>query len=103
MMNSYWAILLDVTDDNDIIRYGYTFRDRNMREAKLHAVDVCGRTCVKWSRHPEEHSALECLFATMKTSGNYSPKSYLQRHGQLFLRNCVAPCVLPIKFGLQAK
>ena len=43
MMNSYWAILLDVTDDNDIITYGYTFRDRNMREAKLHAVDVCRR------------------------------------------------------------
>ena len=42
-MNSYWAILLDVTDDNDIITYGYTFRDRNMREAKLHAVEVCRR------------------------------------------------------------
>ena len=42
-MNSYWAILLDVTDDNDIITYGYTFRDKNMREAKLHAVDVCRR------------------------------------------------------------
>ena len=43
MMNSYWAILIDVTDDNDIITYGYTFRDKNMREAKLHAVDVCRR------------------------------------------------------------
>jgi hypothetical protein len=42
-MNSYWAILLDVTDDNDIITYGYTFRGKNMREAKLHAVDVCRR------------------------------------------------------------
>lgn len=41
MMNSYWAILIDITGDNDIITYGYTFRDRNMREAKLHAVEVC--------------------------------------------------------------
>jgi len=41
MMNSYWAMLLDVTKDNDTITYGYTFRDRNMREAKLHAIEVC--------------------------------------------------------------
>lgn len=41
MLNSYWAILLDVTDANEIITYGYTFRDKNMREAKLHAVEVC--------------------------------------------------------------
>ena len=41
MMNSYWAILIDVTDTNEIITYGYTFRDKNMREAKLHAVEVC--------------------------------------------------------------
>jgi hypothetical protein len=41
MMNSYWALLIDVTDDNDIITYGYTFRDKNMREAKLHALQVC--------------------------------------------------------------
>ena len=41
MMNSYWAIMIDVTGDNDVITYGYTFRDKNMREAKLHALEVC--------------------------------------------------------------
>ena len=40
MMNSYWAILIDITDDNDLITYGYTFRDKNIREARLHATDV---------------------------------------------------------------
>lgn len=40
-MNSYYALMLDVTDDNSLIRYGYTFKDKNMREAKLHAIDVC--------------------------------------------------------------
>jgi hypothetical protein len=64
MMNSYWAILLDVTDDNDIITYGYTFRDRNMREAKLHAVDVCRRLGIiplpdVWRISHAEHVRLE--------------------------------------------
>ena len=40
MLNSYYAELLDVTDDNRIIRYGYTFKDKNMREAKLHATNI---------------------------------------------------------------
>lgn len=40
MMNSYYAEIIDI-DGNDIIRYGYTFRDKNMREAKLHATEVC--------------------------------------------------------------
>ena len=64
MMNSYWAILLDVTDDNDIITYGYTFRDKNMREAKLHAVDVCRRLGIVplpdvWRISRAEHVRLE--------------------------------------------
>ena len=41
MMNSYWAIMIDITGKNDTITYGYTFRDKNMREAKLHALEVC--------------------------------------------------------------
>ena len=41
MLNSYYAEIMDIQSDNEIVRYGYTFRDRNMREAKLHAVDVC--------------------------------------------------------------
>ena len=41
MLNSYYAELLDVTDGNDLIVYGYTFRDKNMREAKIHALHVC--------------------------------------------------------------
>lgn len=40
MLNSYYAELIDVTNANEVIVYGYTFRDKNMREAKLHAVDV---------------------------------------------------------------
>lgn len=40
MLNSYYAEIIDIVG-NDIIRYGYTFRDKNMREAKLHAVEVC--------------------------------------------------------------
>ena len=64
MMNSYWAMLLDVTKDNDIIAYGYTFRDKNMREAKLHAVDVCRQMgCVPlpdvWRISHAKHVELE--------------------------------------------
>lgn len=40
MLNSYYAEIIDVVG-NDIIRYGYTFKDKNMREAKLHAIEVC--------------------------------------------------------------
>lgn len=40
MLNSYYAEIMDI-NGNEIIRYGYAFRDRNMREAKLHAVEVC--------------------------------------------------------------
>lgn len=40
MLNSYYAELLDITADNDIILYGYTFKDKNIREARLHARDV---------------------------------------------------------------
>lgn len=41
MMNSYYAEIMDITEDNGVLRYGYTFRDKNIREAKLHAVEVC--------------------------------------------------------------
>lgn len=40
MLNSYYAELIDVTNVNEVIVYGYTFRDKNMREAKLHATEV---------------------------------------------------------------
>ena len=39
-MNRYYAELLDVTKENDIILYGYAFTGRDIREAKLHAIDV---------------------------------------------------------------
>jgi len=39
-MNKYYAELLDITDENNIILYGYAFTGRNIREAKLHALDV---------------------------------------------------------------
>ena len=39
-MNKYYAELLDVTEGNDIILYGYAFTGKDIREAKLHAIDV---------------------------------------------------------------
>lgn len=40
IMNKYYAELLDVTKENDIIRYGYAFMGEDIREAKLHALEV---------------------------------------------------------------
>lgn len=40
IMNKYYAELLDVTKENDIILYGYAFTGKDIREAKLHATDV---------------------------------------------------------------
>lgn len=40
MLNSYFAEIMDITDRNEIIVYGYTFRAKNMREANLHALEV---------------------------------------------------------------
>lgn len=40
MLNSYYAEIMDVTDSNELFMYGYTFRAANMREAKLHALEV---------------------------------------------------------------
>lgn len=39
-MNRYYAELLDVTDDNEIIRYGYAFMAKNIFDAKMHALQV---------------------------------------------------------------
>lgn len=41
MVKYYWAVMLDVTDKNDLVTYGYAFRANNMREAKLHAISEC--------------------------------------------------------------
>lgn len=40
MLNSYYAEILDVTEADEVVLYGYTFRDKNIREAKLHAAEV---------------------------------------------------------------
>lgn len=40
-MRRYYAELLDITDQNDIILYGYAFSDRNILSAKIHATQVC--------------------------------------------------------------
>ena len=39
-MNSYYAELRDITKDNDLILYGYTFREENMAKATIHCRDV---------------------------------------------------------------
>lgn len=63
MLNSYYALLLDSTKENRLIRYGYTFKDKNMREAKLHALDVCRQMeivplPIVWRISHEEHVRL---------------------------------------------
>lgn len=71
MLNSYYAELLDVTDGNDIIVYGYTFRDKNMREAKLHAVEVSRQMQILplpsvWRISLEQHQRLAKDYAIPK-------------------------------------
>lgn len=42
MLNSYYAQMFSGERQYDQpICYGYTFRDKNMREAKLHVVELC--------------------------------------------------------------
>jgi hypothetical protein len=43
-MNSYYALMLDVTDDNRLIRYGYTFKEKDIFHARLHAREVAIET-----------------------------------------------------------
>ncbi len=40
MLNSYYAEILDAPPNSGLISYGYTFRAKNIREAKLHALEV---------------------------------------------------------------
>lgn len=38
-LNNYYAELLDVVG-NDIFLYGYVFKDKSIRDARLHALEV---------------------------------------------------------------
>ena len=44
MPNSYWAEILDVDDSDEVIVYGYTFQDKNICDAYLHATEVSRNT-----------------------------------------------------------
>lgn len=41
MLNSYFTEFSEVLKDGTVVRYSYTFKDKDMRHAKLHVVDVC--------------------------------------------------------------